>query len=55
VHDEPEYDRQVLPHDRTVSFAYGDDVLDSGKIGGGDDLGVSDKIVPAYSKDHTLV
>ena len=30
----------------------GDDT--AGKIGGGDDLGVSDKIVPAYSKDHTL-
>jgi len=33
----------------------GDDVLDTGKIvGGGNDLGVSDKIIPAYSKDHTL-
>jgi len=32
----------------------GDDVLDTGKIGGGDDLGVSDKIIPADSTDHTL-
>jgi len=28
--------------------------MDTGKIGGGDDLGVSGKIVPAYSNDHTL-
>jgi len=32
----------------------GDDVLNTEKTAGGDDLGVSDKIVPAYSKDHTL-
>jgi len=32
----------------------GDNVLDTGKIGGGDDLGVSDKIVPAYSKSTFL-
>jgi len=32
----------------------GDDVLDTGKIGGGDDLGISDKIMLAYSKDATL-
>jgi len=28
--------------------------MDTGKIGGGDYIGVSDKIVSAYSKDHTL-
>jgi len=54
VHYEPEYDRQVSPHDRTVSSPLVDDVLEAGKIGDGDDLGVSDKIVPAYYKDRTL-
>jgi len=32
----------------------GDNVLDNGKIGGGDDLGVYNKIVPAHSKDNML-
>ena len=41
-------------HGGTVSSPLGDDVLDTGKIGGGDDLSVSDKIMPAYSKNHTV-
>jgi len=32
----------------------GGNVLDTGKIGGDDYLGVSDKIIPAHSKDHKL-